>query len=266
MPRSAASSIASEVGAPTPTRIGAPATAAFCTSSNASRPLTQRIAPASGTRPSSSARPITLSIALWRPTSSRTISSSPRRVEQAGRVQAAGALEGRLAQAVGQRREQVAVDARAGAERRRVHRDLLERALAADPARGRRVEAARARVAQQRAGDLDDVRREVLGQARRRAARRSGPRRSRKPSASSSSWPGRAHRHGERLRRRRGSPAVPRPRPRRAHRRGAPTRSCASHRRAPSASAGGERGRVARRLGASAARRPRRPCTPGSSC
>ena len=52
--------MASELGAPTPTRIGAPATAAFCTSSNDSRPLTHRIRSPSGTRPSSSARPIDL--------------------------------------------------------------------------------------------------------------------------------------------------------------------------------------------------------------
>ena len=40
---------------------------------------------------------------------------------------------------------------------RRVHGDLLERALAAHPARGRRVEAPRAGVAQERAADLDRV-------------------------------------------------------------------------------------------------------------
>ena len=77
IPRSAARCTASELGAPTPTRIGAPATAAFWTSSNDSRPLTHRTRPWSGTQPSSSARPTTLSIALWRPTSSRTHSSSP---------------------------------------------------------------------------------------------------------------------------------------------------------------------------------------------
>ena len=64
-------SMASELGAPTPTRIGAPATAAFWTSSKDSRPLTHRTRSPSGSRPSSSARPTTLSMALWRPTSSR---------------------------------------------------------------------------------------------------------------------------------------------------------------------------------------------------
>ena len=56
---------------------GAPATAAFCTSSNARRPLTQRMQSDSGTRFSINAQPITLSIALWRPTSSRRTSNSP---------------------------------------------------------------------------------------------------------------------------------------------------------------------------------------------
>ena len=77
IPRSPASSTASDVGAPTPTRIGDPARAAFCTSSNASRPLTQSTRSPSGRASSSSAQPTTLSIALWRPTSSRTWSSSP---------------------------------------------------------------------------------------------------------------------------------------------------------------------------------------------
>ena len=77
MPRSSASSTARDVGAPTPTRIGEPARAAFCTSSNASRPLTHSTRSVSGRAPSSSAHPTTLSIALCRPTSSRTWSSSP---------------------------------------------------------------------------------------------------------------------------------------------------------------------------------------------
>ena len=51
IPRSAASSTARLEGAPTATRIGQPATAAFCTSSNERRPLTQRSASASGRRP-----------------------------------------------------------------------------------------------------------------------------------------------------------------------------------------------------------------------
>ena len=67
----------------------------------------------SGSAPSSSARPTTLSIALWRPTSSRTQQQLAGGVEEAGRVQAAGALEAGLAQALGQAGEQRAVDDRA---------------------------------------------------------------------------------------------------------------------------------------------------------
>jgi hypothetical protein len=84
--------------------------------------------------------------------------------EQAGGVQAAGALERGLAQPVGQRREQAAIDLGPGRRRVRVHGDLLERALAADAARRAGVEAAGARVAQQRALDLDRVGRQVAGQ------------------------------------------------------------------------------------------------------
>ena len=87
----------------------------------------------------------------------------PVRGEQPGGVQPARALEGRLAQAVGQRGEQRAVDRRPVGQARRVHRDLLERALSADPAGGGRVERARARVVQQRPGDLDDVGLELGG-------------------------------------------------------------------------------------------------------
>src|SRR5439155_9927517 len=76
-PRSCASSTARLDGAPTATSIGQPATAAFCTSSNESRPLTQRREWPSGSRPRPNAQPTTLSIALCRPTSSRMQSSSP---------------------------------------------------------------------------------------------------------------------------------------------------------------------------------------------
>ena len=111
MPRSAASSIASEVGAPTPTRIGAPATAAFCTSSKESRPLTQRIAAVSGRPPVEQRAPDHLVHRVVAPDVLAHEQQLAGRVEQAGRVQAAGALEGRLAQAVRQRGEQRAVDA-----------------------------------------------------------------------------------------------------------------------------------------------------------
>ena len=49
-----------------------PARLAFWTSSNEARPLTLANTPWSGKRPASSPTPIALSIALWRPTSSRT--------------------------------------------------------------------------------------------------------------------------------------------------------------------------------------------------
>ena len=83
----AASSTASEDGAhPRPRALQA-ATAAFCTSSNESLPLTQNTT-AKRQEPSRNAQPITLSIALWRPTSSRA-RQARRPVEQARRVEAA---------------------------------------------------------------------------------------------------------------------------------------------------------------------------------
>jgi len=69
----------------------------------------------------------------------------PGGAEEAGGVHAAGAPEARLAQAIGQRGEQRAIDQRAGRQHRRVHGDLVERALAADAARRGRVEAPRVR-------------------------------------------------------------------------------------------------------------------------
>src|SRR5262249_34635704 len=77
IPRSVASSTARLDGAPTATRIGQPATAAFCTSSQESLPLTQTTRSASGSSPSPNAQPTTLSNALCLPTSSRTQSVSP---------------------------------------------------------------------------------------------------------------------------------------------------------------------------------------------
>jgi len=52
-------------------------------------------------------------------------------------------------------------DDRPAGQRVGVDRDLLESALAADPARGRRVEGPRARLARERSGDLHGVAREV---------------------------------------------------------------------------------------------------------
>ena len=79
-------------------------------------------------QPVESARPITLSIALWRPTSSRTHQQLAVGGEQPGGVQAAGAGEARLAQPLGQVGEQCARDRQPGA---------------AAPARGRRPPRAR---------------------------------------------------------------------------------------------------------------------------
>ena len=179
MPRSAASSIASEVGAPTPTRIGAPATAAFC--DELEREPATHAEDLSGERqPPLPQRPADhLVHRVVAPDVLARGERLSRRVEEAGRMQAAGAQERGLAQTVGQGR-------RAANDRRpdrpaadgAMHRDLLQRALAADAARGGRIEAPRAGVAQQRALHLDHVRGEVVGQpdlARRRS--RSSPRR-----------------------------------------------------------------------------------------
>ena len=77
MPNRSPASTASDEGALTALTIGIPATAAFCTISNESRPLTWRTWSASGTRPARTCSPTTLSTALWRPTSSRTEMARP---------------------------------------------------------------------------------------------------------------------------------------------------------------------------------------------
>ena len=79
-PRRRAASSARVEGADTAQKTGIPATAAFCTSSKLARPDTTAMLPDAGTRPSRSSCPTSLSIALWRPTSSReTIASRPPR-------------------------------------------------------------------------------------------------------------------------------------------------------------------------------------------
>ena len=122
----------------------------------------------------------------------------------------------RLVEPVGQLGGQRARHGRRRRERRAQHRDLLQRALAAHPARGGGVEAARAGIAGERAGDLDGVVGEVLGQARPRAGRRSAPRRRGTPAPAPRRGRGCASSRPA-PRRRRGSPAAPRspPRPRR---------------------------------------------------
>ena len=153
--------------------------------------------PPSGSRPSSSAQPITLSIALWRPTSSRTHirrpSGSNRPVACRPPVRwKPGCTVGRSAASSAR------ATLRAGRERRAVDRDLLERALAAHAAGRGRVEPAPPGILEQRPGDFDGV-----------AAKSSvGPRRPHlgdQPLAEQEAErellvvTGRAHRHGQRL-------------------------------------------------------------------
>ena len=227
MLRSAASSIASELGAPTPTRIGraghrgllhqlvgepaADAEHAVRPAGAAPRPAPSRSPCRSrcgGRRPrarSRSSPPASKRPAAWRPP-----------------VRAKAGWRRRSGRSASSSRETRGPSAATGAQ----HRDLLERAPAADPAGGGRVEAAGARIAQQRPRDLDDVGGEVLGRPGLVRRGRSGPRRggSRAPAprrgrGCASSPPA--------ARRRRGSRAAPRPRPRRCGRRARPWRPCA---------------------------------------
>ena len=78
-PKRSAAATARLDGADTAHSTATPATAAFCTSSNDSRPETSTIWSLSGSAPSSSAWPISLSSALCRPTSSRGDAARPRR-------------------------------------------------------------------------------------------------------------------------------------------------------------------------------------------
>ena len=131
----------------------------------------------SGTRPSRSAQPIDL---VHRVVAADVLAHAQqlaRGREQARGVQAARALERRLAQAVGQAGHERALERRPVGDRRRLHGDLLERALAAHAARGGGEERARGRLAQQRAGDLDRVAGQVGGRRRGARRRRSAPRR-----------------------------------------------------------------------------------------
>ena len=96
MSRSAASSTASDDGAPTADHDrGAGDGRLLDELERQPAADAEDVVAAAGGSPSSSARPTTLSIALWRPTSSRTMQELAVGVEQAGRVQAAGAREGR---------------------------------------------------------------------------------------------------------------------------------------------------------------------------
>ena len=78
-----ASSIASELGAPTDASTGMPARAALSTISAPVLPLTHSTPPPGGTLPCSNRAPITLSTALCRPTSSRSNSGAPADIANA---------------------------------------------------------------------------------------------------------------------------------------------------------------------------------------
>ena len=115
-------------------------------------------------------------------------------------MQAAGALEARLREPVGERGEQRAGDARPGGQRAALDGDLLERALAADAARRASCRsAARARVARAAAASTSTMlaARSAVGPAARGASISPSP--SRKPSGELLVVAGRPHRHRQRL-------------------------------------------------------------------
>ena len=76
-PRRSASRTARSDGAETAQMIGTPATAAFWTISKLTRPETIRIRSQSGSSRTRTREPMTLSSALWRPTSSRIATRRP---------------------------------------------------------------------------------------------------------------------------------------------------------------------------------------------
>ena len=146
IPRSAATAIASVLGAPTPTSTGAPATAAFCTSSNDSRPLThssrsvQRHQAVEQRPPDDLVHRVVAPdvLARQRRARRRRRTARWRAAPRSARTRAARA--GRAARLSSSR-------ATTGPGRQRLadHRHLLDRPLAAHPARGRGVEAPEAR-------------------------------------------------------------------------------------------------------------------------
>ena len=79
MPYSRATAIASDDGAETAATIGIRAASAFCIISKETRPLTKSMCFSKGQIPLRRAYPITLSRALWRPTSSRRQINFPSR-------------------------------------------------------------------------------------------------------------------------------------------------------------------------------------------
>ena len=177
-----------------------PAVAAFWMISKLARPDTIRIPSDSGSRPSSSCAPISLSTALCRPTSSRDRDQRPSGVEQPRRVQAAGAFEHGLCRA---QRSGSAVGPRPArsAGRRRSAR-TAPRSPPAMPCRTRRSWTWRRSCAAANSSTRADRNRDhvvVLLLARdgavarpcaRRRGSRSSPRSEGSPTASSKSCPG----------------------------------------------------------------------------
>ena len=118
--------------------------------------------------------------------------------EEARRVEAAGGLEAGLggAQPLGQAGHEHGRDREVALDARRRDGDRLERALAADPARGRGVEVPLHAPRIELAGlDLDRVRREI-GRGRRTHSR--DPLGQAEPERELLVVPGRAHRHRDR--------------------------------------------------------------------
>ena len=142
IPNRSPASTASDDGALTALTIGMPATAAFCTISKLARPLTCRMWPASGTRPRAPARrsPCRPRCGGRRP---RAGSRARPRHEQTRGVQPTVRSKtrwpARSAPAAPARRHR---HVRSGRDRRTSHLDVVQRCLAADPARGRREEVA----------------------------------------------------------------------------------------------------------------------------
>ena len=137
-PKRSAAATARLDGADTAHNTGIPATAAFWTSSNDSRPDTSSTSFASGSDRSSTAAPTSLSSALCRPTSSRTATRSPVGREPRRRVQPAGLRRTDAGARPGGRAAHAATDAATtgpSLDRRAANFDLVERRLAADTAR-----------------------------------------------------------------------------------------------------------------------------------
>ena len=131
-------------GAETAQTIGIPATAAFWTISKLTRPDTIRIRSWSGIALARTCEPTSLSSALCRPTSSRSAISSPFGVNRPAAWSPPVSSNARCAarSRSGQREDHRARDDRSVGQRVDAQGDLVDRGLAADPARRRRDEVA----------------------------------------------------------------------------------------------------------------------------